>query len=246
MSCRSFGQRFPNDAKRIFIPSKPCPPCDQVRGPPARLKGTPPPQVASRLGDPAPVLPTADLELGGSLPRGEGNGPSRSGASKTVVGNGCRLARMVSPKLKQCFRIGFFFFKSSPLLPPRRPRLPAETRRPSPAPPGARETGPRRSPRSRAMAAGGQAAALGSSAALPWSRPLRPTLSAPGGASEATPLPFPLLRRACPSAPLWAPRRPSWRHTRWEPMVPKTSRGDRPPYRKTFLASGFFPPSHYF
>lgn len=168
MSCRSFGQRFPNDAKRIFIPSKPCPPCDQVRGPPARLKGTPPPQVASRLGDPAPVLPTADLELGGSLPRGEGNGPSRSGASKTVVGNGCRLARMVSPELKTMLPDWLFFFKNqAPFYHQGDPRLPAETRRPSPAPPGAREAGPRRSPRSRAMAAGGQAAALGSSAALP-------------------------------------------------------------------------------
>ena len=111
--CRLFGQRFLNDAKRIFIPSKPCPPCDQVRGPPARLKGTPAPEVASRLGGPALVLPTADLELGGSLPRGEGKGPSRSGASKTVVGNAFRLARMVSPKLKQCFRIGFFFLIKS-------------------------------------------------------------------------------------------------------------------------------------
>ena len=39
-----------------------------------------------------------------------------------------------------------------------------------------------------------------------------------------------LLWRACLSAPLWAPRRPSWRHTGWEPMVPKTLRGDRPPH----------------
>ena len=142
--------------------------------------------------------------------------------------------------------LAFFFFNQVPFYNQRDPDSPPTPDVLPPPPEGAREAGPRRSPRSRAMAAGRRAAAFGSSAATPRSSTPRPTLSARGGASEATPLPFPLLWRACLSAPLWAPRRPSWRHTGWEPMVPKTLRGDRPPRWKTFLVSGFFPPSHCF
>lgn len=141
---------------------------------------------------------------------------------------------------KQCFRIGFFFKKSSPLLPPRRP--------PTPLP---------RSPRgARGGAAaltseqghgggrtGGSARVLGGVALVP---PAAPHFKLSGRcqrgyASALSPTSESLSERS----PL-GPASPLWRHTGWEPMVPKTSRGDRPPHRKTFLASGFFPPSHCF